>query len=163
MGTTAKAPTGEDLIGIQQALYAYCGGIDTKDYDLFRAAFTDDVRASYGELFGPFDGLDQLATFMEVLHRDLDNSAHRVSNIYFLEFDGDSARVRSYVNAILVKVGHPGGDFLHAHGTYVNELRRGPDGWRIGSKQYEHLLQTGNPNIPAFDEAIEAVARLSAG
>lgn len=162
IGTATRAPTAEDLFGIQQALHAYCGGIDTKDYELFRSAFTDDVRAFYGEWAGPFEGLEELATWMERVHRDLDGSFHRISNLYFIEFDGDSARVRSYIHALLVGSAEPDGDSLSVYGLYHNDLRREPEGWRISSKEYVHLTGTGDPGVLAAEAANAAVADLRA-
>lgn len=149
----AKAPSAEDLFGIQQALHAYAGGIDMNDYDLFRSAFTDDVTATYGGQIGPFSGLDQLTKFMEVQHRDLDFSLHRITNHCLLEFDGETARIRTYVYATLVDEDHPEGDIFEVSGVYHDDLRREPEGWRIAHKEFLHRRAEGNPNVFAFEAA----------
>lgn len=162
IGTMTRPPTAEDLFGIQQALAAYCGGIDTKDYELFRSAFTEDVKGLYGEWAGPFDGLDELATWMEVVHRGLDGSFHRISNPYFIEFDGDLARVRTYIHAVLHRADHPDGPTFSVYGMYLNDLRRGQAGWRIASKEYVHLIAEGNPAVLDAETANRAVDEMRA-
>lgn len=157
-----STPTADDLFGIQQALYAYCGGIDTKDPELFRSAFTDDVRGDYGEWAGPFEGLDELALWMDVVHRNLDGSFHRITNPYFIEFDGETARVRSYIHAVLHQVDHPDGETFTVYGIYLNDLRREPEGWRISSKEYVHLIAEGNASVLDAASANQAVEDLRA-
>lgn len=153
----ARTPSAEDLFGIQQALHAYAGGIDMKDFDLFRSAFTDDVTASYGDQIGPFSGLDQLTAFMEVQHRDLDFSLHRITNHYLLEFDGETARMRTYVYATLVDDDHPEGGIFDVSGIYHDDLRLELEGWRIANKVFLHRRAEGNPNVFAFEAAAETL------
>lgn len=153
MQTSRDTPTSDDLFGLNQALTAYCAGIDAKDYDLFRTAFASEIQASYGEQVGEFSGVDQLAVFMERLHRDLDFSLHRLSNFRVVEFDGSMAETESYLDALLVRSGSSEGDTYRSQGIYTNRFRRQFDGWRISVKEFRLLSESGNPRIFAFDEA----------
>ena len=58
-------PSVGDQFEIRQALLAYMRGIDTKDYELFRSGFSDDVRVTFEKWVGPLEGLDRLAAFMQ--------------------------------------------------------------------------------------------------
>lgn len=160
---TIAAPPSEDLFEIEQTLLSYTSGIDTKDYDLLRSGFTDDVRVTFEKWVDPLEGLDQLATFMEVLHRDLDGSAHRVTNLYYLEYEPNLAVVRSYVHALLVKEDAPGGGAFDVFATYEDTLRRGPDRWRVAAKHCVQLFDTGNSEVLEFEAASQAVRELSPG
>jgi hypothetical protein len=43
---------------------------------------------------------------------------------------------------------------------YLNDLRREPEGWRIASKEYVHLIAEGNPAVLAAATADRAVDEL---
>jgi ketosteroid isomerase-like protein len=156
--THSKGHDGDDLFGIQQALHAYSGGIDTKDYDLFRSAFSEDGNATFGEVMGPFEGREQMIVFMERLHRDLDWSLHRITNIYAVELTAEAALTRSYVLATLVKSDHPDGDTLEVSGIYMDRLRRDADGWRIAHKDFLMRSISGNPNVLSYEAAAATLA-----
>src|SRR5580692_1760944 len=139
-----QIPSAEDQFEIQQALYAYCAGMDKKDYDLFRSAFTDDVLVTYDGMSQPTEGLEELAVYMERAHRDLDGSQHRFCNSYFLEFDGDTARVSTPARAMLIHADHPNGPTSDAYAVCTDEFRRTPDGWRICRKDFSYLWSDGH-------------------
>lgn len=155
---TSAVPTAEQRFEIEQALLAYMRGIDSKDYELFRSGFHPDVRMTFAKWVDPLEGLDRLAVFMEVLHRSLDGSAHRTTNLFFREFEPGRAVVDSYVHALLVRTGHPGGDTFDVYATYTDELREGSDGWTVTSKHAVQLLDTGNSAVLEFDAAAAAAA-----
>jgi hypothetical protein len=160
-GPDRLKPSSDDQFEIRQALLSYTCGIDTKDYDLFRSGFTADVRVTFEKWVDPLEDLEQLTTFMEVLHRNLDGSAHRVTNFFYLEMEADRAVVRTYIHALLVKAGHPGGDSFDVYGTYTDELRRGENGWRVAAKHCDQLFDSGNADVLEFEAASLAVAELT--
>ncbi len=162
MAVATRAPSGADQFLISQALLAYMRGIDTKDYELFRSGFAAEVRVTFEKWVEPLEGLEQLAAFMERLHRDLDGSAHRVTNFLYREYGDDHAVVESYVHALLVKVGEPGGDSFDVYATYRDTLERRAAGWRVTAKHCIQLLDTGNPAVLAFAPAAAAAAAVAA-
>jgi SnoaL-like domain len=154
-------PTPEDILAIEQVLLRYTGGIDRKDYELFRRGFTPDVHAEYGDLFGPFERIEELATFMEVVHRDLDRTLHQLSNFTLLDFDGERARMSTYIDTMLIKQGHPKGDYFHIYGIFTEELSRHEGEWRVRAKSFDPVFFTGNPEVVDLTPATEAVSRLA--
>lgn len=158
---TDARPTPEEWFEIEQTLLTYTRGIDSKDYKLFRSGLTEDVYAAYAPPIGPFEGLDPLATWMEVSHAKLDASTHRVTNVALVEFGGDTATVESYVEVLLLRVGHPGGDYFEPIGIYTDRLRRDASGWKVTRKEFRFLHGTGNLTVLELEAASEAVRRLS--
>ena len=154
-------PSPEDVLAIEQVLLRYTGGIDRKDYGLFRRCFTPDVHAEYGGLFGPFKRLEELATFMEVVHSDLDSTLHRLTNFTVLDFDGERARMGTYIDTMLIKQGHPKGDYFHIYGTFTEELSRYEGEWRVRAKSFHPVFFTGNPEVVDMTAATEAVSQLA--
>ena len=151
----------DEFVKIYRVLLTYPMGIDLEDYAIFRSGFAENVRASYAGHIGTFDGIESLATWMETAHANLDGSLHRITNVSVLAFGEGWARVESYVDALLIKLGHPGGDHFHVHGTYVDDLRLSPSGWLVEEKSFRYVFGSGNFEIVDVEAANEAVARLA--
>ena len=49
----------EDWIALHDVIMKYAQSIDTKDWELFRTVFVEDIQLTYGEPWGPFDGIDE--------------------------------------------------------------------------------------------------------
>jgi 3-phenylpropionate/cinnamic acid dioxygenase small subunit len=145
------AISSDDWIAFHQVLARYAAGIDTKDWELFRTAFTPDCTLSYGEPWGPFADLDELTSFVAHFHRDLDGSQHSVTNLRVAELGGDEALLHSAVDALLVQEAHPSGPFFRAVGFYRDRLVRTPGGWRIASREFTAIRNEGNPDVANWD------------
>jgi uncharacterized protein (TIGR02246 family) len=150
--TAAAASLGEDISAgdrgaLEELIHAYAAGIDQKDADLFNSVFTEDVQFSLGEIVGPFDGLDELSSFMTHFHAPLDASQHRVSNMRIIAFDGAVATVRSAIDAVLVKSDHPEGNTFRITGFYEDEAVKADGRWRIRRRALEPVWSEGNPNV----------------
>ena len=113
-----------DRGSIEQLIATYSAGIDQKDRALFESVFTDDVQFSMGEYVGPFKSRDELTSFIMHYHAPLDASQHRVANVRIIDFSGDTARVRSAIDAILVKNGHDEGETFRVTGFYEDDVVR---------------------------------------
>ena len=142
-----------DVLAIHAAIYAYSAGIDTKDYELFASVFTEDCTVHYGsgdEMIS-YHGRDRLVAEMERIHRRLDASLHRVSNIRVStrdKSDVETVNCRSYVDALLVRAGADGGDTFQAIGFYDDVLRHDGDAWRIATRSFIFVQAIGNPLVP---------------
>ena len=115
---------------VADVLVRYATGIDTRDWDLFRTCFTTDCHAHYEDI-GTWDGVEAITDFMAVSHAALGETMHRISNIA-VTIDGDTARARSYVDAMIMTADGKGG--INPAGWYQDELVRTPDGWRIARR-----------------------------
>ena len=97
---------------------------------------------------------------MEVVHSDLDSTLHRITNFTLLDFDGERARMGAYIDTMLIKQGHPKGDYFHIYGTFteVFAVRRE---WRVRAKSFHPVFFTGNPEVVDLTAATEAVSQLA--
>lgn len=130
MQTTLSA---EDERAIASVILRYATGIDRRDWVLFRTCFTEDVRADYGA-FGMWDDAAALTGSMAQMHAAMGHTLHRIGNIV-AEPDGDGARARSYVDAVLC-LGGPDDATHRAIGFYEDGLVRTGDGWRIRTRRF---------------------------
>lgn len=66
-GTTLTIPNPIDPhlhAEVVAAVTRYTTGLDTRDWDLFRSAFTDDAVVDYGPLMGSFTSSADFAAYM---------------------------------------------------------------------------------------------------
>jgi hypothetical protein len=149
-----SADTNEtDRAGVVDALHRYCTAIDTKDWALLAASFVPEARADYRGR--AFPDAASIVRYMADIHRDLDGSAHRVTNVV-IELDGDTARTTSLVDALLVDADHPHGPTLHVVGTYRDVLHRDRDGggiWRIAERRFVDLWTEGERSMLASERS----------
>ncbi|MER6981210.1 nuclear transport factor 2 family protein [Streptomyces carpinensis] len=125
-------------------LAAYAWLIDDRRWTDFGEVFTDDVVADY-EAF-TCRGADALGSRMESIHAGLDATQHLVGSVLVTGRAGD-VRVRSHVQATLVKRGLPGGRSLTVGARYDDRIVRGADGWRIAERRTQGLWVRGNRDI----------------
>ena len=154
MSTTASTTpvvSPADWIAMHNLVMTYAEAIDTKDWQLFRTCFTEDCYMTYGEPWGPIDGIDDLADFVEYFHEPLDNSRHGTTNFRIDAISGARASGRCSVDALLVQAGAPGGDTLRVVGAYVDRFIKTDDGWRFAHRVFTPIHNEGNPQIGGWD------------
>ena len=118
---------------ITAVLIRYATGIDRRDWQLFRTCFTDDCDADYGDI-GAWHGVDEITKWMTDTHEPLGHTLHRITNVTVDLIDGDRARARCYVDALVLSRDGRGG--AHAVGWYDDELVRSAAGWRITRRRF---------------------------
>ena len=129
MTTTSDRDAKQD---IAEVLVRYSTGIDRRDWDLFRTCFTVDCHADYDGI-GTWKGVDAITEFMIGSHADMGHTMHRLSNLA-ITVDGDKARARCYVDAVLMAPDGQTG--LNPTGFYDDELVRTDVGWRIANRRF---------------------------
>ena len=117
-----------------EVLVRYATAIDTRDWDLFRTCFTDDVDADYGDI-GHWHGVDEITQWMRETHEPCGHTLHRITNISVSE-DGGTASSRAYVDA-LVLFGSGG---VRAAGFYDDSFVLEADGWRISRRVFTSVF-----------------------
>jgi 3-phenylpropionate/cinnamic acid dioxygenase small subunit len=117
-------------VTVDEVLVRYATAIDTRDWELFRTCFTDDVDADYGDI-GHWHGVDEITEWMRVTHEPCRHTLHRITNVA-VEEDGGRATARAYVDA-LVLFGDGG---VRAAGFYDDELVLQADGWKIARRRF---------------------------
>lgn len=140
---TAPSLDPADRQEIADVLVRYATGVDQRDWTQFRTCFTDDCVADYGDI-GVWNGADAITAWMEQAHRDCGHTLHRITN-QVIGADGDGARARCYVDAVVMMAGNQSG--VRAVGFYDDELVRTADGWKVARRRYTSvLLQVGIDN-----------------
>jgi 3-phenylpropionate/cinnamic acid dioxygenase small subunit len=124
---------------ITDVLVRYATGIDRQDWPRFRTCFTADVHADYGEI-GVWDGVDAITEFMATTHEGMPATNHMLSNVA-IDLDGDSAKVVTYVHAVLVVSRDPEHS-VDAVGSYADTFVRTADGWRIRERTFTQTRVT---------------------
>ena len=130
---TGIAPSAQDERAIGALLLSYGSAIDRRDWDKFRACFSDDCECDYGS-FGKWRGPAAITLYMKQAHADVGATMHRITNIEIAMGDG-RADARSYVDALLLPMSD-GGPVHHAVGYYDDQLIRTSNGWRIARRQF---------------------------
>jgi hypothetical protein len=117
----------------------YATAIDTTQYSLLTKVFTDDAQVDYGEV-GQWTGGAEVATFMAAAHTGATHTMHRMTN-QAVDIDGDTATVRTYVDALILFAG--GG--ANPVGYYDDHVVRTGDGWRIARRKYTSVRLVAVP------------------
>jgi len=133
---------------LEDLIIRYATALDIRDWADLRACFTDDAVADYGNL-GRYEGVEAiLQGCREPLSR-LDSSQHLISNVV-AQMTGDGrATVTAKVQAQHFLVNSGGEATATIGGTYVDEVVRGEDGWRIAKLTFSTTWRTGNSAILA--------------
>ena len=118
---------------IGELMVRYATAVDTRDWDLLRACFTDDAVTDYEDV-GAWTTASALVSFMEAAHVGFGRSNHMISNLS-VSVDGDRARARSYGHAVLTFLDARAG-WVEVVGTYDDALVRTPEGWRIATRAF---------------------------
>jgi 3-phenylpropionate/cinnamic acid dioxygenase small subunit len=125
----------DDRQDISELLVRYATGIDRRDWPLFRTVFTDDCQLDYGEI-GTWNGVDEVADFMEQVHALAGYTLHRLTN-QAITLDGDSATARTYIDGLIMAGDNNSG--VNAIGFYDDDIVRTPAGWRIARRRYTQV------------------------
>ena len=130
------ALTVETLIAraeISDVVHRYATGIDRRDWVLYRSIFADAVDFDFTTWSGGeprrLSGDDWVAGVREALS-GFDATQHLSSN-HVHTVDGDAATCVSYMIALHYLVVDGDRRMQGLGGYYTNQLRRGPDGWKI--------------------------------
>jgi 3-phenylpropionate/cinnamic acid dioxygenase small subunit len=144
-----------DRSEIEQVVYKYAAGFDTKDWELWRSIFTDAVEVKFrpaaeaafkgfGQDWVPTSG-DEWVEGRRVLFTGLGTTQHQMSNPR-ITVDGDAATCIMYLQAIHFMPGEPGVEYTLG-GYYVDDLVRTPQGWKIARVNLIVTWERGDATI----------------
>lgn len=144
--TSDRLQTLLDKEEIRERIYAFCRGVDRRDWDLVRSTYHPDGFDDHGPYRGDVNGM---VDWMSERHMTLTTSMHVVGNI-LIEITGDRAIVESYFltfqrvagpsplsAAMFPNAATPEGDAtMRVQGRYIDRFeRRTPDGpWLIAHR-----------------------------
>ena len=159
------APTHQDeRIDVAETVYRYATGIDTRDWDLYRSIFADEVEMDFEAWNGiPRHriGADELKANISVYFAGLDGTQHSMSNPT-VTIDGDTARCVVYMQAEhFLNDQEPPRRYVIG-GYYTEDLVRTGDGWKIVAVKLTPLWTAGDSSFMA-DAAQRGLARLGRG
>jgi 3-phenylpropionate/cinnamic acid dioxygenase small subunit len=117
---------------VTEVLVRYATGIDSRDWPLLRACFTDDCDADYGDI-GHWRSGDEITEWMAQTHDPLGPTMHRITNVT-ISTEGEQVTTRSYVHAVLATADRA--TTIHAYGWYDDEFVTTPAGWRISRRRF---------------------------
>jgi hypothetical protein len=144
-----------DRAEISDVQLRYATGTDSRDWELFRSCFTDEVEVDFSDGFGQpvvrlaaDDWVKGTAPRME----SFTATQHMITNHVITFDDDDHATCVAYVRASHHKPNSTGDSDQTVYGYYTNRFERTPSGWRIARVKLTALWMTGNFGI--FDTAL---------
>jgi SnoaL-like domain len=145
-----------DRAEIGDVFTRYATGIDTRNWELWRTCFVDDVEMSASVRGGiSSKGADGLVAKCKADVEGLDATQHIIGN-HNIVLDGDTAHCTSYLHAQHVfRSEHSGGHLILA-GYYTYDMVRTPDGWKI--RKYHLTITWGSGDASVWASAKERMA-----
>ena len=139
----------EDHTEIVRRRYEYALGIDTKDWDLFRGVFTEEISVDFISYDGVTAGQMSALSWIEgikPLFSGLEATQHTMSNP-IVDLDGDRATLTMYMQAAHFLNNDKGGREYTIGGYYFDKLERIDGRWLINSVTLNLLWSRGNAGI----------------
>ncbi|WP_433273961.1 nuclear transport factor 2 family protein [Actinosynnema sp. CS-041913] len=128
----------------------YAASTDSRDWELFRSCFTDEVEVDFSDGFGqPVTRLaaDDWVRGTAPRMESFQATQHMITNLR-ISFDGENrATCVAYVRASHHLPNSTGDSDQTVYGYYTNHFERTPHGWRIARLKLTTLWMTGNFGI----------------
>lgn len=139
----------DDHTEITRRVYEYAYGIDTRDWDLYRSIFADDLTMDFTS-YRPSDKVrdlnaDAWVAGLKPLFTGLDATQHSISNP-IVDLAADKARCRVYMQAAHFLLDDPEPEFTIG-GFYDDSLIRTNTGWKISAVTLTVWWRRGNADI----------------
>jgi 3-phenylpropionate/cinnamic acid dioxygenase small subunit len=122
----------DDRQAIHDVLLRHMTALDLRDWALYATCFTEDCVCDIGDI-GSWKDRESLVSFEVEYHAAMGRTLHHLSNVS-ISVDGDSAKARSYGNAIFQMDRTRPEQILNVHGAYDDVLVRTSEGWRISHR-----------------------------
>jgi len=143
-----------DHQAICEVRYRYALGLDTRDWELYRSIFVDDVAIDFSSFSGEAGGTmragpmraDDWVATCRVFFTGLDASQHVMTNP-MVTVDGDRAHCRMYMTADHYFTNDQGGDRFVIGGYYDDRLVRTDGAWLLEAVKLTMFWQRGNRQI----------------
>jgi hypothetical protein len=142
-----------DKQDITEAILRYATGIDMRDWELYRQAFTDEVEVDFSSWSG--GGLqrmsaDQWVAGVRSTLAGFAGTQHTLTN-FVITLRGDEATAVVYMSAQHYLPNDKGDSTLLIGGYYTHELVRTATDWKIRMARLTVTWTTGNRHV--FDLA----------
>jgi ketosteroid isomerase-like protein len=128
----------QDRHDIAQVIVRYATSVDQRDLERYATCFTPDVEV-HGFSGGAFTDRDVYVKWVAEALSRFAGTHHQITN-QEITVDGDTAHMRSYVQATHVMADDPD-SLLILWAIYDDRLVRGDDGWVITRHELERLIE----------------------
>jgi SnoaL-like domain len=139
-----------DRAEISEVQSRYATGTDSRDWELFRRCFTDELEVDFSSGFDlpvvhvtADDWVENTSQRMSVLKA----TQHIITNHVITFEDDDHATCVSYVQATHHHPNSHGDSDQTVYGHYANRFERTPSGWRMSTLKLVVSWMTGNFGI----------------
>ena len=134
-------------LAILHLINRFANCFDTKQWDEMTNCLAPILFTDYSDLRGTPPETMSNTRFVELRREALDRLAtHHLFSNHEIECRGDVAQAR--VSAVIFRRAADG-QTLHTHCLYLFELRKAPQGWRIGAITQKVFWSEGNRRIHA--------------
>lgn len=134
----------QDRYDVGQVMIRYATSVDQRDMRRYGSCFADDVVVT-GFGADAIEGCDAWVAYVERALERFAGTHHQITN-QEVELDGDSAHLRSYVQATHEIADDPE-HLLILFAIYDDRLVRTADGWRITRHELERLIDSKRVRI----------------
>jgi ketosteroid isomerase-like protein len=129
---TLSAQEISDRLEIEQLLVRYCHAVDRRDWDAYRAVYTDEaVIDDVGA--GPGRSVEEMVAFLSAALERVVTIQHAISTS-LVDVDGDTATARTVCHCPVVLDRDGVARMFFQALWYEDDLVRTPDGWRIAKR-----------------------------
>ncbi len=136
------ADRNSDRFEIVDLMNRYAFALDDKDFERLRQVFT--AEAVFSEFPPvPMEGIEVIVPTIERTLSRFSVTQHLLGPVT-VEWEGeDRGRTRCYIQATHQYFPEKGGGVYTLHGTYIDDIARTPEGWRIAHRRlYSTFSQT---------------------
>ncbi len=147
---TATNTIAEDKLLVTETTYRYATGIDTRNWELYRSIFADEVSIDFSS-YNPARpastmAADQWVAGLRPLFTGLAATQHSMTNP-LVSLDGDRAEITMYMQAHHVHDAENPDSWYTIGGYYTDTLKRSDGGWLIDSVALTVTWRSGDPAI----------------
>ena len=152
MSASTGDPRIADLVDERDVLdvvHRFAAGMDLRDWDAYRAVFTDELLLDYTSYRGGAPTVVSADDWVERVRRRFATmlaTQHSLSN-HRIELDGDEARCLTYVEAMHVAEIDGVEQWCLIGGQYDDLVRRTAQGWRISRKKLSVRWTIGDRRV----------------
>lgn len=130
---------------IRNRLGRFARIVDDRDWGAVGEVFADEVAFDYGA-GGEQQGIEAMrANFRRYLD-GCGASQHLIGSV-MLEFEGERATTRAYVQARHQGIGTKAGCLLDSNGEYIDRWERRAGGWRIVRRDVRWFMLIGDMGV----------------
>ena len=121
---------------------------DWREWDKLRMLFKDEVVSDYSALYGEKQQIkaDDLIEQWKGFLGSMEATQHMITN-HVIDLNGDRATCRAHFRAQHILANRNGGDRWMPSGTYLFELEKIGDDWKIERITLKMLWAQGNQNL----------------